>query len=63
VSVIVSALETSGSHVRVRAAGPTDHAPGIAAEITPEAAAELRLAAGDSVHFVVKAHEVAIHPV
>jgi molybdate transport system ATP-binding protein len=63
VPVTVAALDVSGSHVRVRATGQTDGGPGIAADITPEAAADLRLAAGDRVHFVVKAHEVAIHPV
>jgi len=34
----------------------------LAADITTEAAAELRLAPGDRVHFAVKAQEVAIHP-
>lgn len=63
VPVTVTALETSGSHVRVRAAVSAHGAAGLAADITTEAAAELRLAAGDHVHFVMKAHEVAVHAV
>jgi molybdate transport system ATP-binding protein len=35
--------------------------PGLAADITAESAAELRLAPGDRVYFSVKAQEVAVH--
>ncbi|MDT5093987.1 MAG: molybdate transport system ATP-binding protein [Mycobacterium sp.] len=63
VPVIVAALEVSGSSVRVRATAQSDGSPGLAADVTAEAAAELRLATGDRLHFVVKAHEVAIQPV
>jgi molybdate transport system ATP-binding protein len=34
----------------------------LSADVTPEAAAELRLMPGERVHFAVKAHEVRIHP-
>ena len=36
--------------------------PGLAAEVTVDAATELRLTPGDRVWFSVKAHEVALHP-
>jgi molybdate transport system ATP-binding protein len=62
VSVTVAELDVNGSRVRVRGAEQPDGAPGLAADVTPEAAAELRLVAGDRVYFAVKAHEVAIHP-
>lgn len=58
VAVTIAELDARGLGVRVRAAG----APGLAADITAEAAAELRLAPGERVYFAVKAHEVAIHP-
>ncbi|MBV9514806.1 MAG: ATP-binding cassette domain-containing protein [Mycobacteriaceae bacterium] len=63
VTVTVAELDASGSGVRVRATEQTDGAPGLAADVTAESAAALRLAAGDRVYFAVKAHEVAIHPV
>jgi molybdate transport system ATP-binding protein len=59
----VAELDPGGSGIRVRAADQADGTPGLAADVTAEAAAELRLVAGDRVHFAVKAHEVAIHPV
>jgi molybdate transport system ATP-binding protein len=63
VTVTVAELDTSGAGVRVRATAQADGAPGLAADVTAAAAAELRLVAGDRVTFAVKAHEVAIHPV
>jgi len=63
VTVTVAELVASGPGVRVRATGQADGAPGLAADITADAAAELRLVAGDRVTFAVKAHEVTIHPV
>jgi molybdate transport system ATP-binding protein len=48
--------------VRVRAEEQSDGAPGLAADITAESAAGLRLAAGDAVWFTVKAQEVGLHP-
>jgi molybdate transport system ATP-binding protein len=62
VKVAVAELHTNGATVRVRGDEQADGAPGLAADITAEAAADLRLAAGDSVWFTVKAQEVALHP-
>lgn len=60
VEVRVSGLEVTGASVRVRGEDQPDGAPGLAADITPEAAADLRLEVGDQVWFMVKAHEVRV---
>jgi molybdate transport system ATP-binding protein len=52
------ALEATGDRVRVRVAGPVP----VVAEVTPAAAAELRLADGGQVWASVKATEVSIYP-
>jgi molybdate transport system ATP-binding protein len=52
------ALDVVGDRVRVRVAGPVP----IVAEVTPAAAAELRLADGGPVWASVKATEVAVYP-
>jgi molybdate transport system ATP-binding protein len=62
VAVTVAELDTRGSAVRVRAEDQPDGAPGLAADITAEAAAELRLSAAEQVWFSVKAQEVSLHP-
>ncbi len=62
VEVTVAELDTRGPAVLVRGQEQPDGAPGLAADITVEAAAELRLKPGDRVWFSVKAHEVALHP-
>ncbi|WP_408012117.1 TOBE domain-containing protein [Saccharopolyspora aridisoli] len=59
--VRVAALEPRGDVVRVRATGPSN--VGMAADVTPAAVAELGISAGEDVWFVIKATEVAIHPV
>jgi molybdate transport system ATP-binding protein len=51
-------LDVVGDRVRVRVAGPVP----IVAEVTPAAAAELRLADGGPVWASVKATEVAVYP-
>ena len=56
----VSALEPRGDVVRVRGDLETG---AIAADVTPAAVAELGVTSNDEVWFVVKAAEVAIHPV
>src|SRR6185503_16239047 len=61
VEVVVAELEGSGRTLRVRAHEQPDGAPGLAADITAESAAELQLAPGDRVYFSVKAQEVAVH--
>jgi molybdate transport system ATP-binding protein len=48
--------------IRVRADEQPDGAPGLAADITAESAAELHLVPGDRVYFSVKAQEVTVHP-
>nr|WP_257233660.1 TOBE domain-containing protein [Halopolyspora algeriensis] len=49
--------------IRLRAAARLmGEDPVLAADVTPAAVADLGLAAGDEVFFVVKATEVAIHP-
>ena len=63
VEVRVSSLEITGAAVRVRTEDEPDGAPGLAADITSEAAADLRLAVGESVWFTVKAQEVNVHAV
>ncbi|WP_156690107.1 sulfate/molybdate ABC transporter ATP-binding protein [Mycobacterium sp. Marseille-P9652] len=62
VAVTVADLDVRGSAVRVRGGDQPDGAPGLAAEITVDAATELRLAAGEKVWFSVKAHEVRLYP-
>ncbi len=62
VEVTVAELDARGSAVVVRGRERADGAPGLAAEITADAAAELRLAPGDRVWFSVKAHEVTLYP-
>ncbi len=56
-------LDSMGSALRVRADEQPDGAPGLAADITAESAAELRVAPGERVYFSVKAQEVTVHPV
>ncbi|MGD1257431.1 sulfate/molybdate ABC transporter ATP-binding protein [Mycobacterium seoulense] len=62
VEVTVAEVDIRGSAVLVRGEQQPDGAPGLAAEITLDAASELRLAPGERVWFSVKAHEVALYP-
>jgi molybdate transport system ATP-binding protein len=62
IEATVAELDTRGPSVLVRAVDQPDGAPGIAASITVEAAAELQLMLGARVWFSVKAAEVALHP-
>lgn len=62
VQVTVAEMDIRGSAVLVRGEQQPDGAPGLAAEITVDAASELRLAPGEKVWFSVKAHEVALYP-
>lgn len=61
VAVTVAELDVAGTAVRVRGTPQGDGAPGLAADITSEAAADLRLSPGQAVWFTVKAQEVAVH--
>jgi molybdate transport system ATP-binding protein len=62
VEVTVAELDARGSAMLVRGQEQPDGAPGLAAEITVDAAAELRLTPGERVWFSVKAHEVTLCP-
>ncbi len=53
-AVTITELEPLGEQIRVRT-------PGLSADVTPAAVAELDLAPGTRVHFAVKASEVAIY--
>ncbi len=61
VQVCVGELDADGARVRVRGEEQSDGSPGLAADITADSAAALRLGAGDRVWFTVKAQEVALH--
>lgn len=65
VEVTVADLEARSGAIRVRGTDQGDGAPGLTADITADAATELRLAPGEAVWFGVKAQEVALratHP-
>ncbi|MCP9275141.1 sulfate/molybdate ABC transporter ATP-binding protein [Mycolicibacterium arenosum] len=62
VDVEVAELDGTGQTMRVRALEQADGTPGLAADVTAQAAADLRLAPGERVFFSVKAQEVALHP-
>lgn len=62
VAVTVAGLDARGAAIQVRGADQPDGAPGLAADITVDAAAELRLTPGEQVWFAVKAQEVRMHP-
>ena len=59
--VVIAALEPVGELVRVRAADGADGSPGLFADVTAAAAADLHLEPGLAVHLAVKATEVAVH--
>lgn len=60
VEVTVAGLEVRGSAIQVRGVEQPDGAPGLAADITADAAAELRLVPGEKIWFGVKAQEVTL---
>ena len=62
VEVTVAELDSRGPAIRVRAEEQPDGAPGLAADITADSAAELRLTPGERVYFSVKAQEVTLLP-
>lgn len=65
VEVTVAGVDVRGSAIQVRGVEQPDGLPGLVADITADAAAELRLTPGDTVWFGVKAQEVtlrATHP-
>lgn len=62
VAGVISAVEASGTGMRVRLAGSPGGGPGLAADVTAAAVAELRLMVGERVWFAVKTQAVALHP-
>jgi molybdate transport system ATP-binding protein len=61
VEVVVAELDHRGPAIRIRAEEQPDGAPGLAADVTAEAAADLGLAPGERLYFVVKSQEVGVH--
>lgn len=61
VAVEIAELDSRGPAVRVRSTEQPDGAPGLAADITADSAAELRLTPGQRAFFSVKTQEVALH--
>ncbi|AKS35271.1 sulfate/molybdate ABC transporter ATP-binding protein [Mycolicibacterium goodii] len=62
IAVTIAEMDVHGSTVRIRGADQPDGSAGLSADVTAAAAADLDLAPGRRVYFVVKAQEVAIHP-
>jgi molybdate transport system ATP-binding protein len=60
-AVTVAELDVAGPTIRVRSEVQADGSPGVAADVTAVAAADLDLGPGSPVWFVVKAQEIAIH--
>ena len=58
----IAELDINGNTVRIRGADQPDGSTGLSADITAAAAADLDLAPGQDVYFVVKAQEVNLHP-
>ncbi|HEU4361260.1 MAG TPA: ATP-binding cassette domain-containing protein [Mycobacterium sp.] len=62
VAVTMTELEARGATIAVRGADQPDQTPGLAADITADAAAELRLTVGERAWFSVKTQEVTLRP-
>ncbi len=62
IAVTIAEIDIHGTVVRIRGAGQPDGSTGLAADITAASAADLDLAPGRTVYFVVKAQEVELHP-
>jgi len=62
VEVTIAELDSRGPAIRIRAEEQPDGAPGLAADITADSAAELRLTSGERVYFSVKAQEITLLP-
>jgi molybdate transport system ATP-binding protein len=58
IPVIIAEMEINETTVRVRGADQPDGSTGLAADVTAAAAADLDLAPGQHVYFVVKTHEI-----
>ncbi len=62
IEVTIAELDLHGTTVRIRGGEQPDGSTGLAADITAAAAADLDLAVGQTVYFVVKTQEVQLHP-
>lgn len=59
---VVAAVEATGTAFRIRLAADPGTSIGLAADVTAEAVADLRLTAGEQVWFSVKSQAVTLHP-
>lgn len=62
IELTVAEVDAGGTAIRLRAEPTAPGLPGIAADLTAEAVADLCLAPGSRAWFTVKAQEVALHP-
>lgn len=62
IPVTIAELDLNGATVRIRGVDQPDGSTGLAADVTAAAAADLDLAPGRQVYFVVKAQEVTLLP-
>ncbi|MGB5112416.1 MAG: ATP-binding cassette domain-containing protein [Mycobacterium sp.] len=62
IGVTIAEMDLHGTTVRIRGGEQSDGSTGLAADITAAAAADLDLALGQTVYFVVKTQEVQLHP-
>jgi molybdate transport system ATP-binding protein len=62
IAATIADMDVHGSTVRIRGAHQPDGSTGLAADVTAAAVADLDLAPGRDVHFVVKAQEVQLLP-
>ncbi|CAN5631918.1 ATP-binding cassette domain-containing protein [soil metagenome] len=62
IPVTIAEMDINGTTVRLRSTDQPDGSTGLAADITAAAAADLDIAPGHEVYFVVKAHEVQLLP-
>ncbi|UXA20112.1 sulfate/molybdate ABC transporter ATP-binding protein [Mycobacterium sp. SMC-4] len=60
-AVTIAEMDVHGSVVRIRGEEQPDGGTGLAADITPAAAADLDLQPGKAVYFAVKSQEVELH--
>ncbi len=59
----IAEVEVSGAVVRVRTGEQDDGMPGLAADVTAEAVADLKLSVGEAIWFTVKTQSVTLHAV
>lgn len=62
IPVTIAEMDVHGASVRIRGPEQADGGAGLAADVTAAAVADLDLAPGRGVYFVVKTQEVELHP-